>query len=64
MSLAKCRSCGRLVNWLARKGTRLKDVRCPKCNTSVRALRNEDYLAIVKEKLAAWNRLSTPAARG
>ncbi len=43
MSNAVCISCDQRVHWRARRGTRLKDIKCPDCNGDLRAVTSRDW---------------------
>lgn len=45
MARAYCERCKVITRWKARRGARIKDVRCRICGGPVRAHRHEDPLA-------------------
>ncbi|MFZ7112869.1 MAG: hypothetical protein ACOWYE_14390 [Desulfatiglandales bacterium] len=46
MPTAKCEKCGHLWNWQNARGTRLKDMACPRCRAGnvKRAVFGKDYV--------------------
>ena len=55
MSTAVCKNCHKLVAWHAKRGVRLKDLKCPVCGGYLEAFK-EDKHGEVKEWAgwAAW----------
>lgn len=64
MAFAKCRGCGSVLPFNAVRGGSLRGVRCAACGGAVRRLTADEYLDMLKAKLAAWNLICGTQERG